>query len=40
MDYTNAINEYFEKEKRALDSISREDLSNVMNVLENAYLFE
>ena len=36
MDYTNAINEYFEKEKRALDSISREDLSNVMNILENA----
>jgi len=36
IDYTEQITAYFETEKRALDSISKEDLSTVMNVLEKA----
>jgi len=35
-DYTEQIKAYFEREKKALDSINKEDLSLVMNVLEQA----
>lgn len=36
MDYTRQISEYFEKEKRTIDSVSKEDLNVVMNILEEA----
>jgi len=36
IDYTAKITEYFEREKRTLDSINKADLSEVMNVLEQA----
>ena len=37
-DYTKDIAAYFEREKRVLDSIDKESLSEVMNVLEQARL--
>lgn len=36
MDYTNNIAAYFEREKKTMDSISKDDISEVMNVLEKA----
>ena len=36
MDYTQQIAKYFELEKQIIDSISKIDLSQVMNVLEQA----
>ena len=36
MDYTSKIQEYFEREKRTIDAINMADLSQVMNVLEQA----
>ena len=36
MDYTQQIAKYFELEKQIIDSISKSDLSQVMNVLEQA----
>ncbi len=36
MDYTKHIAEYFDKEREVIDSLSKEDLSTVMNVLEDA----
>lgn len=36
MDYTQKIKEYFDKEKQVIDSVSKEDLSEIMNVLECA----
>lgn len=36
MDYTKDIEAYFEREKKTLDSISRNDINDVMNVLEQA----
>lgn len=38
IDYTYDIRKYIEIEKQVLDSLSREDISNVMNILENARL--
>lgn len=37
-DYKDGINWYIEKEKQVLDSLSAEEISQVMNVLENARL--
>lgn len=37
-DYTAKIKEYIEEEKRVLDMLSPEDISRVMNVLEDARL--
>lgn len=36
MDYTNDISIYFERLKNTIDSISKEDLSQLMNVLDQA----
>ena len=36
VDYRNEIMAYFEKEKATLDAISKEDLSNLMNLLMEA----
>lgn len=36
MDYTKNITEYFEREKQVLDAINKQDLSQVMNLLEIA----
>lgn len=38
MDYKKAINEYVSTEKEVLDSLSDEEINEVMNVLENARL--
>ena len=37
-DYTKDISNYFEREKRVLDSIDKASLSEVMNILEQARL--
>lgn len=36
IDYKEKINKYIEMEKMVLDSLSRDDISEVMNVLEHA----
>lgn len=36
MNYINEINAYFEREKAALDAISKEDLNTLMNLLVDA----
>lgn len=36
MDYTKEIEEYFDKERKVIEALSKEDLSMVMNVLEDA----
>ena len=36
MDYTDEINEYFERLKRTVDLISKEDLNQLMNILIKA----
>lgn len=38
LDYTNRIKQYIEMEKRVLDSLDLAEISEVMNVLENARL--
>ncbi len=38
VDYRSQINRYVEMEKAVLDNLSAEDISRVMNVLENARL--
>jgi len=37
-DYRNRINQYIEMEKQVLDSLNRDEINEVMNVLENARL--
>lgn len=37
-DYTGQIKAYMEMEKKVIDSLSGEDISNVMNILESARL--
>ena len=37
MDFINEINEYYEREKKAIDSLNREELSDAMNALLAAY---
>ena len=37
-DYTKQIKQYMEMEKKVLDQLSVDDISTVMNVLENARL--
>lgn len=36
MDYTQKINEYFNRLKHTIDAISKEDLSQLMNILNQA----
>ena len=37
MDFINEINEYYEREKKAIDSLNREELNDAMNALLAAY---
>jgi D-sedoheptulose 7-phosphate isomerase len=37
-DYRDRINQYIEMEKQVLDSLNRDEINEVMNVLENARL--
>ena len=37
-DFKNQIRQYIELEKQVLDSLSAEDINNVMNVMEDARL--
>ena len=36
MDYTKEVSAYLEREKRTIDSISKTEVNEVMNVLEKA----
>lgn len=37
MDFINEINEYYEREKRVIDSLDREEINAAMNALLDAY---
>lgn len=37
MDFINEINEYYEREKRVIDSLAREEINAAMNALLDAY---
>ena len=37
MDFINEINEYYEREKKAIDSLNREELNDAMNALLAVY---